>query len=241
MVTDLMKRYLPLIIILLGAVGVYGVWNMRYNSAYLQGVVDGNYDGNRTGMISGLEDGYQDGYDEGYDEGIEIGKSEGVVEGYDVGYSVGYSDGLAFGYGLGFDDGYSVGNSSGYIAGVDFGSSNCTVRDPTWDEVLKFIEADDTDSLFESGNYSSEFLLSYIKKNAYDKRYRLLWVNVRVLGLPEGRLWFCGFNTTNGGMLVFNHRHDIFLDLQVGELCFDREVWAEPSYDDTITKIEYTP
>lgn len=237
------SKLIPFIIVLIGVIGVVGIWNYRYNLAYNVGQIDGYKEGNHTGTINGYSSGNINGSNDGYQTGFEKGKEKGKIDGYEIGYEEGYQNGENTGYDIGFNEGNSTGFIDGYYAGILSGSKGFNLRDPTFKEAIHFIQRDDTDKLAKSYlNYSNNYLLNCFKKNAYNQGFRCLWVTVETVGLgSNSRLSFCAFNTTDRGLITISIHEDIFIELVVGRPCFDRKVWEPPSYDDTITKIEFTP
>jgi hypothetical protein len=229
------------IYITLGLIAVGGISYLRYGEGSEVGVNEGYLEGNNSGYMSGFSDGFDAGQVKGYDMGFSEGEVEGREDGLEAGYENGFQEGQVAGLDQGFLEGNLSGNGLGYIAGLESGSSGYDVRDPAYEEALEFIEKDDTDKYHdENPDCSVLCLLDRIRRNSHEKGYMLYWVDVETRG-SDGSLSFCGFNTTDQGFLFFSFTQDIFMDLEVGERCYDREVWAEPSFDDTITKINYIP
>jgi hypothetical protein len=229
------------IYITLGLIAIGGISYLRYMEGNEVGLAEGYLKGNHSGNLSGFSDGFDAGQLDGYDEGFSMGEMEGREDGLRDGYEDGLHEGQVSGFDQGFLEGNLSGKSSGYLAGLESGSSGYNIRDPTYEEALEFIEKDDTDKYSEENpDCSVHSLLDRIRRNSYQKGYMLYWVDVETRG-SKGSLSFCGFNTTDQGFLFFSFTQDIIMDLEVGEQCYDREVWVEPSFDDTITKIRYIP
>jgi hypothetical protein len=228
------------VLLLAGLLVVGGVCYYRYSSGSTLGYVGGYIEGNRTGYDSGYREGFYSGYEDGYDSGFEIGREEGFSDGYAIGYEEGFSDGEICGYEDGFNEGNFTGCTDGYKSGMSSGSSGYDLRDPTYEEALMFIESDDTDELYDSDTgISSYYLLDYIRRNAHNSGYRIFWVQVDTY--EGGIRYFCCFNTLDKGYLYFSFHYDLILEIEVGEPLYDRDIWVEPTYDDTVTEIEYIP
>ena len=232
-----MKQNTTIILLLLiGTLGIAGVWKIRYQSGYDYGIVDGIKEGNHTGFIDGFDTGIETGFNAGYNDGFDLGKEIGNENGYSIGFDTGTQEGELDGYTDGYAEGESTGLSEGYLYGLEYGSKSSTLRDPTKEEALQFIETDDTDELFNSDhNFTYNYFLSRIRKNAANEGYRCIWVQVEMFGTD---VYFCAFNTTDSDILYFNYRCDHIHEIEIGKQCYD-ERYIEPDFDDTITKIKY--
>jgi hypothetical protein len=116
------------------------------------------------------------------------------------------------GYDLGFHDGYDSGYSKGVVDGVGQGYN---LRNPTYVEVIIFLEEDKTDALpyiedkFVCHHYAKTF-----KNHAFEKGYFCFYVNVYLEG---GLHTIVAFNTTDRGMVFIEPQSDDIIELKVGE------------------------
>jgi hypothetical protein len=190
-----------------------------------------------SGSLIGNHIGYGNGYQSGYREGENAGIEEGNVIGYEVGYNFGdshgynkgYSEGNSAGYQLGYDlgqkvgytSGFKVGNGTGYIEGFNdswqsgFQEAGYHIRDPTYQEVLDFVEADQTDKiLYDLKSFNCFDFSAAVKKNAFDLGYRAFFVYIEFKVTSHSVV---AFNTTDEGIVFVEPQHDKVLSLEVGE------------------------
>jgi len=85
-------------------------------------------------------------YQVAYSQGETSGYIDGYNQGYAIGQEGGYSSGEAEGYHLGEQEGYLAGKADGYEEGVEAGLGHgYTLKDPTYEQAIKFIKEDKTD------------------------------------------------------------------------------------------------
>ena len=170
----------------------------------------GYVEGNASGYLSGLVVGEEIGIDSGYETGYGDGSQDGYLEGYSKGYSQGNTTGIEIGYETGFKEGLDLGALGDYEGWGTF------VRNPTHDEVLEFIEEDETDDIeyvvdeFECLDFCMMF-----RNNAFKKGYISYTVWIDWEGQTSGHS-IIGFNTTDRGMVYLDPMLDYFVDLGVG-------------------------
>ncbi len=192
---------------------------------FISGSLIGNYIGYGNGYQSGYKKGENAGIEEGNVIGYEVGYNFGDSHGYNNGYSEGNSAGYQLGYDLGkkvgYTSGFKVGNGTGYINGFNdswksgFQEAGYHIRDPTYQEVLDFVEADQTDKLLYDVNSFNCFDFSAaVKKNAFDLGYRSFFVYIEFKVTSHSVV---AFNTTDEGIVLIEPQHDKVLSLEVGE------------------------
>lgn len=167
----------------------------------------------------------QDQYDAIYEARYELGYSGGYSDGYDIGYSNGYD----LGYSLGFDEG----SETGYAQGVEDGAGRgYNIRDPTYQEALQFIEADQTDkNEYDEESYNCFHFTADFKGNAFQAGYRCGFVYVEFV---EGAHAIVCFNTIGYGIIFIEPQSDDIVTLTIGQPYWDRTEYEPPDYDDTI-------
>jgi len=202
-------------------VGYHEGHHAGYHEGYGLGFDDGKTEGYEEGYVSGNESGLTEGYDEGYVYGHELGLEEGNVEGYALGLDLGSEQGYVLGYGEGYDEGLAVWDMQSY-----------TVRNPTYSEVLDFISSDQTDeNIYDNGEYVCWNFVADFKNNAFEEGYRCGFVYV---DLAEPAHAMVAFDTADHGLIFIEPQSDEFIELVIGEPLWDRDIYAEPDYDDTV-------
>lgn len=170
----------------------------------------GYREGNASGYSSGLVVGEDFGYDSGYETGFGDGSQDGYLEGYNKGYSQGNTTGIEIGYKTGYKEGLEKGVLGDYEGWGTF------VRNPTHDEVLEFIQEDDTDEmLYVEGEFECLDFCMMFRNNAFKKGYISYTVWIDFVGQTFGHS-IIAFNTTDKGMVYLDPQLDYFVDLQVG-------------------------
>ena len=222
--------------------GGYGGYTMGYSGGEEAGYDGGYSAGEEIGRSQGQDEayekgnteGYAEGYDEGYGEGYGEGKDEGYTEGHDKGYSSGKTEGYA--------DGYASGTVDGYEDGVEAGLGHgYTIKDPTYAEVIAFLERDTTDSNeYMLDTYECEHFVRDICNNAEAEGFRCAYVGLRY---PVQGHAIVAFNTVDRGLVYFEPQFDAGVDLVIGKnfyKCIIPEegvVFTAPAADDTIMDI----
>jgi len=167
-------------------------------------------EGNASGYLLGLTIGEEIGYDSGYETGYGVGDQDGYLDGYSKGYSQGNITGMENGYQIGFKQGLEKGALGDYEGWGTF------VRNPTHDEVLKFIGEDETDEVeYVEGEFECLDFCMMFRNNAFKKGYISYTVWIDFVGQSFGHS-IIGFNTTDRGMVYLDPQLDYFVDLGVG-------------------------
>ena len=170
----------------------------------------GYVEGNASGYLFGLVVGEEIGIDSGYETGYGDGSQERYLEGYSKGYSQGNTTGIEIGYETGFKEGLDLGALGDYEGWGTF------VRNPTYDEVLEFIEEDETDDVeYVEGEFECLEFCMMFRNNAFKKGYISYTVWIDFEGQTFGHS-IIGFNTTDRGMVYLDPQLDYFVDLGVG-------------------------
>ncbi len=181
------------------------------------------------------------GYNRGYASGWEIGHNSGEQAGYDKGYVSGKEAGYDEGYGLGQNEGYDEGYSQGMEAGFGHGY---TLRDPTYEEAVDFIEEDKTnENEYNDADYGV-YVCSHFSRdvcnNAEAEGLRCAFVELRYL---EGGHAIVAFDTIDEGLVYFDTITDEKTDPVVGKhyyKCIETRpgyYYLPPDFDDTIKDI----
>ncbi len=174
------------------------------------------------------------GYDQGYSSGQDVGYSSGELEGYDEGYISGEEDG--------YTEGYNSGKTDGYDEGVEAGLGHgYTLRDPTYQEAVLFIEQDKTsENTYIEGTYECRHFAADVCNNAEEDGFRCAYV---AIDFRDGGHAIVAFNTLDEGLVYFEAITDERVRLVVGERyyqCVEPRAgyyYVAPSYDDTIRNI----
>jgi hypothetical protein len=190
-----------------------------------------------SGSLIGNNIGYGNGYQSGYKEGENAGIEEGNAIGYEIGYNFGdnhgynrgYPEGNSAGYQLGYEigkqvgyvSGFNVGNETGYLNGFndswqsDFQATGYIIRDPTYQEALDFVEADQTEKTpYDVKAFNCIDFSAAVKKNAFDAGYRAFFVYIDFKTTSHSVI---AFKTTDKGILFIEPQYDQILNLEVGE------------------------
>jgi hypothetical protein len=162
------------------------------------------------------------GYDTGYTSGQDVGYSAGTQEGYDEGYDAGKADG--------YDEGVQAALGHGY-----------TLRDPTYQEAVSFIEQDRTDeNEYVEDIYVCSHFTRDVCNNAEGKGFRCAYVEIRY---PDGGHAIVAFDTVDEELVYFDAITDERVRPVIGKRyyqCVEPKpgyYYEESSYDDTIMDI----
>jgi hypothetical protein len=170
----------------------------------------GYEEGNASGYLLGLVIGEEIGIDSGYETGYGDGSQDGYLEGYSKGYFQGNTTGIEIGYETGFKEGLDLGALGDHEGWGTF------VRNPTHDEVLDFIEEDETDDIeYVEGEFECLDFCMMFRNNAFKKGYISYTVWIDFVGQTFGHT-IIAFNTTDMGMVYLDPQLDYFVNLQVG-------------------------
>jgi hypothetical protein len=214
----------------------------RYDEGYASGLDAGDSRGYSRGLSDGVSSGYTQGYGAGYANGtLDAPKptqapdrySEGYTAGVSSGKSAGYSDGYSKGTADGFNTGYSV----GYVNGSKDGAgSGYNIRDPTYSEMLSFIAVDQTDKNTYSLSYDCHDFTRDVLINAFNAGLKGGYVYVEFAGGLAHAL-VC-FDTVDKGLIYVEPQSDDLMAVTVGVQYWERAIYEEPNYDDTIVQFD---
>jgi hypothetical protein len=177
------------------------------------------------------------GYNRGYSTGWEIGHNSGEQAGYGEGYVAGKDEGYGQGQAEGYDEGYSQGMEAGFGHGY-------TLRDPTYEEAVAFIEEDKTnENEYNDADYGV-YVCSHFSRdvcnNAEAEGLRCAFV---LLVFSEGGHAIVAFDTTDEGLVYFDAITDDRAEPEVGKHyynCIETKAgyyYLPPDFDDTIRDI----
>ena len=192
---------------------------VQYESGYNLGYSKGL----QTGEASGYEQGKQEGYNSGHTVGVQAGEVTGFSRGNKTGYNTGYQNG------------YSVGNSEGYLQGVKDGAgTGYNIRDPTYAEMLAFIESDQTDkNTYNIDNYNCYDFTRDVCNSAFNAGYRAGDVYIE---FPDSAHAIVCFNTVDKGLIFIEPQYDEEMTVTIGIEYWNRGIYEAPDFDDTIVK-----
>ena len=192
---------------------------------FTSGLVIGNHNGYGNGYQSGYKEGENAGIEEGNTIGYEIGYNFGDNHGYNTGYTEGNSAGYLLGYkigqGAGYTSGFNVGNKTGYLNGFNdswqsgFQATGYLIRDPTYQEALDFVKADQTNKIpYDVKAFNCIDFSAAVKRNAFDAGYRTFFVYIDFKTTSHSVI---AFKTTDKGIVFIEPQYDQVLKLEVGE------------------------
>lgn len=140
--------------------------------------------------------------------------------------------GYAFGDIGGYNRGYEVGFDEGYEAG--FQQTGYNLRDPRYDELMRFLEEDKTnENEYVEGKYTCTNFAADLNKNAEDEGFRAAYVYIEYL---DGAHAIAAFETVDKGLVFIEPRYDKVVVVGKGISYSQANSFAEPAYDDTITR-----
>jgi hypothetical protein len=213
----------------------------RYSEGYNSGLDAGDSQGYSRGLSDGVSSGYTQGYGAGYANGTLAAPKPTTApdrysEGYDAGLASGKSTGYNDGYSKGTSDGFGSGYSVGYVNGSKDGAgTGYNIRDPTYTEMLNFIAVDQTDKNTYNLTYDCHDFTRDVLENAF------------ILGLKGGYVYIefaesahaivC-FDTVDKGLVFVEPQSDDLMSVAVGIHYWDRAIYEEPEYDDTIVQFD---
>lgn len=126
----------------------------------------------------------------------------------------------SFGYDLGRNGGYEVGYTKGVTDGAGRGYN---IRDPTYNEALKFLAQDQTDkNQYNEDTYYCFHFAADVKKNAFKVGYRCGLVYIE---FTSGAHAIVCFNTTDKGIIFIEPQTDEIVQVVVGKYYEPSEFW----------------
>jgi len=190
----------------------WGIWNVRYS----EGSTNGYESGHEDGYVSGFSGGKNSGYSSGFENGYDVGTRDGTVFGYDDGYNLGFNQGNVTGYLSGYDNGKVEGYGEGYIKGIEDGvGRGFTIRDPTFNEAINFMNIDKTDELEYTDTFLCRHFAATFKKNAFEAGYRCFYVSIDYSGNTGHAI--VSFDTTDRGLIFIEPQGDRVVTVKIGE------------------------
>ena len=117
-----------------------------------------------------------------------------------------------------------------------------TIKDPTYKEMLRFLEDDDTDEAeYITGEYECIEFTTDLCNRAEEKDIRCAYVSVR---FPGGRGHaIVAFNTIDKGLIYIEPQYDDLVEIEIGKpfrKCVvpkEGVTYVKPSHDDTIEEV----
>ena len=172
------------------------------------------------------------GYAHGHSQGYEPGK----VEGYDKGHSEGYDKGQLVGYQEGQSKGYDEGRGKGYAVGRAEAVSKGFLRNPSYQEMKDFLDADTTNTKQQiEGKYDNRDMVADINENAEAQGIRTAMVYIE---FPTAGSWtLLAFETTDKGLIFINPSTDGEVKVKVGIKYYEDNGFGKKSWDDTIKEV----
>jgi len=160
--------------------------------------------------------------------GYAFGEIGGYNRGYDLGYEGGYSEGEESGYGQGYIEGYEDG-----LRG-EVGSGYTVLKDPTYDELMRFLGEDKTDeNQYKEGVYTCSNFASDLNNNAEENGLRAAYVYIEYSGAAHA---LAAFETVDRGLVFIEPQYDDEVVVSMGISFSQANGYLEPDYDDTITR-----
>lgn len=215
---------------------------IAYTLGIEHGTQEGYTQGFDTGYTEGTADGQQEGYQQGYTDGNTEGAEEGWDTGYDEGYTMGYTEGEDTGNTTGYMEGLDTGNQTGYEQGYTTALDDAVghiyeLRDPSYNEALRFIRKDPTNKneyndSFQCRHYSAE-VISNAKEQGIISHYVYI-------GFNDSAHAIVAFNTTDRGLVYFEPQDDAQVYPRVSVNYFDRDKYIV-DFDDIIREIIVIP
>jgi hypothetical protein len=187
-------------------------YSIGYGNGYQLGYSSGITEGNKVG----IEEGQAIGYELGYSAGSNYGYNTGYTEGNSIGYQMGLVDGKQIGYTIGLNEG----NKTGYLKGYnecwqsDLQITGYNIRDPTYLEVLTFIEADQTNNIpYDANSFNCNDFCAAVMNNAFKLGLRSFYVYITFKTTSHSVV---AFNTTDIGIIFIETQYDQVVRVDVG-------------------------
>ena len=120
--------------------------------------------------------------------------------------------------------GYSDGYDEGYFQGVeDSTTGGFYLRNPTYAEVIDFVNTDTTDENDYSETYTCYSFTADFNENAFQMGYRCGFVYILFSGSAHA---INCFNTTDSGIIYIEPQTDEIVTLTVGQIYDDQSSWG---------------
>ena len=134
-----------------------------------------------------------------------------------------------------YDKGYIEGYSEGYIDGAKDGAgSSYTTRNPTYDEMIAFIAADQTDkNTYDADTYNCYDYTKDVCDNAAVQGYRVGFVYIYFKNSAHALVCF---DTTDKGLIFVEPQYDAIVKVATGINYWDDVPGVKSPFDDTIIR-----
>ena len=178
----------------------------NYPSSHFNGYQSGYEEQYPMGYDAGYQDGVEDGHKRGYDKGYLTGIEEGRQRGYDTEYEIAIA--------VGREDGYEAGYESGIEAGRDDGrSSRVKLHEPSYAEVIDFLEHDETNlEEYVEDEYICTDFSARVNNSAEAEGIRCILVLLSYKNNKMGHA-MVAFRTTDKGTVFIEPQSDEIVDL----------------------------
>ncbi|MCL2134933.1 MAG: hypothetical protein FWH37_05185 [Candidatus Bathyarchaeota archaeon] len=132
-------------------------------------------------------------------------------------------------------DKYEKGYTTGYLVGAaDGAGSGYNIRDPTYAEMMVFIEADQTDKkVYDADTYNCYDYTKDFCDNAAAHGYRTGFVYIY---FKESAHALVCFNTADKGLIFIEPQYDAIVNVAVGINYWDVVEGVKSPFDDTIVR-----
>ena len=218
----------------------------KYGVGYEAGKAIGDSEGYTKGYNTGASSAYASGYHDGLGNASVSVKpiptqtaapvSDRYDEGYNAGLSSGKSQGYADGYSKGTGDGFSSGFNVGYVNGSKDGAgSGYNIRDPTYNEMQVFLVSDKTNENLYNDSYTCYEFTHDVLENAFSQGLKAGYVYIEFETCAHAIVCF---DTVDKGLVFVEPQSDDVVTVALGVHYWDRAIYEEPSYDDTIVKFD---
>ncbi|MFA5056184.1 MAG: hypothetical protein WC562_08495 [Dehalococcoidia bacterium] len=139
-------------------------------------------------------------------------------------YYIGYMRGDSYGY----DEGYNTGVIDGAGTGYE-------LRDPTYSELQRFIEEDNTDkNEYVEGIYSCSDFAASLNNNAVQLGYNAAYVYI---AYPDGSGHAINaFQTVDKGIIFIEPQYDDEVQLTIGSSYSEQNGYQASDHDDNIIR-----
>jgi len=119
---------------------------------------------------------------------------------------------------------HNIGYSEGYLQGVeDSTTDGFYLRNPTYAEVIDFVNTDTTNEKDYSETYNCYSFTADFNENAFQKGYRCGFVYIEFSGSSHS---IASFNTIDSGIIYIEPQTDGIVTLTVGQIYDDQASWG---------------
>ena len=141
------------------------------------------------------------------------------------------------GYTFGDYEGYHRGYEQGYRIGcIEGAGSGYTLRDPTYSELMDFLEEDTTDkNEYVEGSYTCVDFVGDLNNNAENEGFRAAYVYIEYPGVRAHAV--AAFETVDEGLVYIEPQYDDEVEVRPGISYSEENGYKEPDSDDTIDRV----